>query len=314
MIDYIYNESRYDGKKIVRFYRHIDNFVFNKQNKHLAQNIDMKPCQFDPHDDIIYNSNITIKNDRLIRICCLNYQLNKPPIDDSVCDNEKLYRYLDQQTRNSSLFTHITIKDLQKQCDTSLRSSHNIMTGRILFELNDKIKLLRTRFDTLPGGYAWTCINYEHVYCIAKLIWFVLPLFVVSRMFYFLFPIISLTKEFDYLVNNNSDDIYNAIDDIVSFQVVLFGCYYCLVVVWIVNFLNVLNFYYWTKLVGIGSTKRDLYERSDVFFKSLFLKKSIEQYNKMIDDIQIQQILCQYLGDDIASIVFEYFLQISISI
>ena len=310
MIEYIYDE-RYDDRDIERFCRYSDNFVFNKQDGYLLENIDMQPHQFDPYDDTMHNANITIENDRLIRICCLNYQLYKPRTNNPVCNNEKLWQYLDEQTRNARLYTQITVKDLQKQCNVSRRSSHNKVIGRMLFELNDTIREVYKRFDKLPGGFASTCINYEDVYCMAKFIWFVLPLFVFSRIFYFVFPIISLIQEFDYFLNNNGHD--NAINDIVLFQVVLFGCYYCLVVVWIVNFLNVSSFYYWTKLIGIGSGEWDLDRKSSSFLETVLWKETIEQYNKMIDDVAVQEILRQYLGNDIASIVFEYYVQISIS-
>ena len=266
----------------------------------------------------MYNANISIRNDRLIRICCLNYQLNKPPTAEAVCDNTQLYEYLDKQITNGRLFSQITVKDLKNQCKTSISSSHNNVTGRIIFKLKKKIQEFHDIFDKLPNGSASTCLNYEYVYCFAKSLWFVGPLFVFSRVFYFIFPIILLIEEFNYFVNeddNTEESLLDEINDIVLFQVVLFGCYYCLVIVWIVNFLNVCDFYYWSKLVGIGSGKWDIGVASVLFSTSRlqFWIAVIEKYNKIIDDVAIRQILCQYLGNDIASIVFGYYVQISIS-
>ena len=313
-IDNIYGASRYNKTRIQEFHTHLHNFIFNKQDENLWKSIDIKPYQFDPYDDIMYNANISIKNDRLIRICCLNHKLNRPVAGDTICDNEQLYQYLHKQTTNAKLFTQVAVKDLKKQCKTSLRSSNNNVTARILFKLNERIEELQNKFDQLPDGNTSTCLNYEHVYCIAKLIWFLSPLFVFSRIFYFIFPIISLIEEFNYFLNDDNDEsLSESINDIVLFQVVLFGCYYCLVIVWFVNFVNVCNFYYWTKLVGIGSKKWNMTANSVRIDspKSKFWKPIIEKYNKMIDDIAIQEILCEYLGNDIASIVFEYYIQIS---
>ena len=315
-IDIIYGKLRYSNVNIQKFHIHLHNFIFNKQDEELWDIIGIKPYQFDPFDDTMYNANISMKNDRIIRICCVNYQLNKPPLTNVPCDNLQLYEYLDIQTSNTKLFNDITVTDLLNQCDKSLQSSHNDVISRTIYKLKDVFWDWKKRFDKLPGGSEiYTFLNFGQVYCIAKLFWFISPLFIFSRIFYFVFPIVSFVKEFNYFLNDNNDNdndnasLSNKIDDIVLFQIVLFVCYYCLVVVWIINFVSVCDFYYWTKLLGIGSKKQGLETRSIGLNALTF---TFKQYNKMMDDVIIQDILCQYLGNDIASIVFEYFIKIQI--
>ena len=311
VIDDIYDKSRYKNQTIQEFHIHLNNFVFNKPDPDLWKYHGVKWYEFDPSDDIMYNANISIKNDRLIRISCLNYQLNKSSGSScrAICDNAKLYHYLDKQTSDARLFTQMTIKDLQNQCDMSQKSSYNNITGRMIFRLKEIVGQFKDKRILLPSGkyHSCKCRNYEHVYCMAKSIWFISPLFVFSRMFYFVFPIISLIAEFNHFAKDKNESLLDAIDDIVFFQLILFVCYYGLVVIWIINLFNVCRFYYWTKLIGIGSKDKEWV----VDEKSLFWRATIDKYNKMIDDVAIQEILWQYLGKDIASIVFEYYVQIS---
>lgn len=283
--------------------------------------------RFDPNDEFAYNFDITTKKDRLIRVCCANYQLLKVEI----CNNKQLFDYLKQRETHPQLFVNITAQMLLDHCDPNIGSSHITIKDktveRVEHIFEDQRDTIKRKKDDLKNAYfvaqyswevtsKWRVFLANYNYCFAWIFFgFVFPLFVVTRIFYFVFPIICVINEFKYYVGNEEsnqdksfsfDLIFNIIknNDIVIFQVVLLLVYFTLAFLWIVYFINVLKFYYWVKFLGVGSGYWSIWNAN----KQTTIKDIVRQYNQMYDDLIISSLLCEYLGTDIASVVFKYYL------
>ena len=277
-----------------------------------------KAKKFDPNHEFCYTYNITTIKDRMIRISCIQHQL----LQQTEFKNPQLLTYLKQRASHPQLFVNITPQNLLDHCDIRSDTSHPGFVGLSTKKFRDnfddhidKIKRMKRNLNDPtywqePPLTKWDIILEQQTLCFKYIfLWFILPLFVVTRVFILIFPIIVLIEEIRYYVKQSDESIsIDLIGDImndhviVSFQVGLLIIYYILVILWIVYFFNVVNFYYWVKLAFCGP--RYYYGNKKT------MNAIVEEYNEMYDNLFIQGLLCDTFENDIASVIFEYYLAI----
>lgn len=236
----------------------------------------------------------------MIRICCVNYEL----IISSQCEysNDKMLKYLEQQIVNPQLCLDTTPQDLLNHCQNRNTSYTNIFN---LIWQNWKNHYRREVEWAQESMTTWNkLVQRSRLYCWMIGMWFVLPMFMVSRMFYLAFPIIAAIEEFKYYYVSHDEKYQDpVIHEMLMFQIALLVAYYCLVIVWIVSFVNVWQFYYWTRLLGVG--------RENWYFEQMNDQKQtmniVKRYDKIFNHLTIVALVKEYFGSDIGSVVLKYY-------
>ena len=300
-------------------------FIFNVQDQKSLENETniIQARKFDPNDEFAYSFDITTIKDRMIRICCVNYHLHK----QKVCANQTLFNYLNKQTDHPQLFLDITPQNLKDHSDSKLNPGFIDLSIKQLKDNfnSQKNDIKTTKWKLNDPNYipkSWEVLSkwrlalqYYTLFCTYVFFGFVLPLFIVTRIFYLIFPIIAIIEEFKYYTNQSNKSVisFGLIGDIIDnnaivlFQVVLFIMYYILVIIWIGYFFHLLNFYFWVKLIGLeGSEYFGIWNAK----KIVTMNAIIQQYNQMYGDLIIEGILCDIFGNDIASVIFNYYLAV----
>ena len=305
--DYSYQTA---GRQI--FMVKIINFVFDKDNT------------FDSDNELEMLS-LTAKQDRILRICCVSYHFHS----NSICKNLKLYKFLEDKKKSHNKFYKVSLQNLLDNCDkdTTKRVSFFARTidvfKRGIKSQKESMQSVKEKLNNQTyRPYDWEfihpcglCLKQLAVGWLLSFIFILIPLWCITRVFYLAFPIISLVNEMQYYVNNSNKNtswnlIWNIIgnNEIVTLQIILTGIYWFLVIIWIVNLINVLSFYYWLKFVGLGSDYWSLWDTKP----QKVYNDIVKQYQDMYDEMVVKEILCDFYGNDIASIVFYYYTNINL--
>lgn len=130
--------------------------------------------------------------------------------------------------------------------------------------------------------------------------WCLFPIWCISRLFYFSFPIFSMIIH----LNDNDNGKLNEL------QLILTIAYWFMFVIWFVNFLKVLNFYYWMHHIVMGRTYMPSWrENTNDVFDDIY-----NDFNTMASKIIVNKIINDVVGTDIGSIIFDYWSNIEIQL
>ena len=309
----VYDDYSYQSAPRQTFITKMIDFIFDKDNT----------FENDINDEI---TGITAEQDRIMRICCATYHFHK----NGICENKKLHNYLETKATSSNKFYTISIQNMVDHCDDEKttgvtffdRVFHHFRTI-IKDDVKGRDKLKEKLNDPSYVAYDWEQISKWGLFLkqlaictICTFIFVLIPLWCVTRLFYLSFPVISMVNEMKYYVKNSDDGkfswnlMWNIVNsnEIVLLQVILTGIYWFLVLTWIVYLVKVMNFYFWVKLVGLGNNYWSLWDVQ----QTKVYNDITEQYQTMYDSLVVKEVLCEFFGDDLGSIIFDYWININI--
>ena len=143
-----------------------------------------------------------------------------------------------------------------------------------------------------------TVVNALVAFYVFFMVYILLPLFVISRLFSMWFPIISLIY---FGFDSNSVQLL---------QLTLTMIYAVLVIVWIISAIECYKFYYWTTHL-FPSFKNGNFSLKYVLQKQISQLMRMQQYydercDQVFLDVKRKQVVIEILGRDIGGLVISF--------
>ena len=289
----------------------ITNFLFNRpMNKHKSvqheSNISISGYDRGIH---FYDSSVSKKQDRIIRLCCINYELHKTKMHE----DETLFNFLSKHEKQ--LFLTVTPQDIrcnnlyvEKKLTANVYFDEKLLDS-IISNYNDaksdkerlKGKLDDPRYvaqfyENITKAELWIKRCTQIFSFGATFILF--PIWCLSRIFFFIFPFIVIIDSYNK----------NRLPSIDSIQSILTIAYWTFCIGWIIAFCNVLEYYFWIHHVSVGGYFSLLTINGNNCFDNI-----VNKYYQLSQGFLVRKIVFTCMGHDIGSIVLDYWANIDLN-
>lgn len=265
---------------------------------------------FSYHNGIhLYDSSISFKQDRMVRLCCINYELHKSKIHQ----DETLFNYLSKHEKES--FLDIKPKDIRMNNKFVVKKEDlykvyldervlNLYLG-IWQETTEDVEHMKTKLNDpiyTPTRYEVVSKTELFVRRATQIFAFgatfiLFPIWCLSRLFFLMFPFIVIIDSY----------IKDTLPGIDSIQFILTIAYWTFSIAWIIAFYNVWQYYFWIHHVAVGGYFSLWQSNANKCFDDI-----LHRYNKLSQVLIVKKIIFDSIGKDIGSIVFHYWVHIEL--
>ena len=256
----------------------------------------------------LYDSSISYKQDRIARLCCINFELH----ESKIWEDDPLFEYLSKHEKHS--FLDVKAKDIRKNniC-VQIKSTERVYFFEILLDmyldfwhetkgvtanlrrkLNDRTYVAR-RYEIVNRTEMFIQMSAQVFAFGATFILF--PIWCLSRMFFLIFPLIVIIDSYEK----------GNLPGIGSIQFILTIAYWTFCVAWIIAFYKVCQYYFWIHHIAVGGHLSMYKSNANKCFENI-----VKRYNKLSQVLIVKKIVFGCIGKDIGSIVFDYWVHIEI--